>query len=60
MVRLAIALPLCAAVFWIVYRAIPDARLGFETLAIVATFAFVSGLAADELIGADLRRILNV
>jgi hypothetical protein len=61
LVRLVVAGALLVASLWIVYRAIPNAAaLGTETLSIVATLVLLAGLAADELIGADLRRMLGI
>ncbi|MBV8489365.1 MAG: hypothetical protein JO199_02455 [Candidatus Eremiobacteraeota bacterium] len=61
LVRLAIAIPLFLASLWIVFRAIPNAAvIGAEALSIVATFVLLAALAADELIGADLRRLLGI
>ena len=59
--RAAIALPLFAAALWLVVVTIPYPRdPGMPTLSIVASAVFVTGLAIEELIGADVRRFLGI
>jgi len=61
LVKLLVAAPLFVASLWIVYHAIPNAALlGNETLSILATFVLLAALAADELIGTDLRRLFGI
>jgi len=56
----AIALPFFAASLWIVVTTIPYPKdPGVPTFSIVASAVFVSALAVEELIGADLRRFLG-
>jgi cytochrome c oxidase assembly factor CtaG len=60
-VRLTIAALLFVTSIWMVYRAFPyPAVVGSETFSIVATIVLVAGLAVDELIGADVRRMLGM
>ena len=59
-VRAAIALPLFAASLWLVVTTIPFPQdPGVPTFSIVASAVFVSALALEELVGADVRRLLG-
>lgn len=59
--RLAIALPLFAAALLLVFVTIPYPRdSGAPTLTIVASAVLIGGLAAEELIGAEIRRMLGI
>ncbi len=59
--RAVIALPLFAIALWLVVVTIPYPRdPGMPTLSIVASAVFVTGLAIEELIGADVRRFLGI
>jgi len=59
--RAVAGLALGFAAVWIVFWAFPDpAAVGTETLSIVATVVFVAALAAEELIGNDVRRMLGL
>lgn len=59
LVAAAIALPLFAASLWIVVTTIPYPKdPGMPTFSIVASAVFVSALAIEELVGADVRRFL--
>jgi hypothetical protein len=57
----AAAVVLWAAALWIVRSAFPYAlNEEVQSLSIVATAVFIAALAADELIGSDLRRFLRL
>jgi len=56
----AIALPLFFASLWVVVTTIPYPKdPGVPTFSIVASAVFVSALAVEELIGAEVRRFLG-
>lgn len=58
--RAVIALPLFAASLWLVVTTIPYPQdPGIPTFSIVASAVFVGALAIEELIGADVRRLLG-
>jgi hypothetical protein len=58
--RLTVALPLFAVALWLVVVTVPYPHdPGLPTLSIVASIVFVTGLAIEELIGADVRRFLG-
>ncbi len=60
-VRAAIALPLFVVALWLVVVTVPyPSDPGMPTLSIVASAVFVTGLAIEELIGADVRRFLGI
>ena len=55
------ALVLFVAALWIVYVALPyPADPGMPTYSIVGSAVLIAGLAAEELIGADIRRVLRM
>jgi hypothetical membrane protein len=59
--RLAVAVILFAVALWMVYTSFPfPAYAGTETISIVASAVFVAGLAVDELIGSDIRKIFGL
>jgi hypothetical protein len=59
--RLLLSIPLFLAALWIVLLAIPyPVDPGLPTFSIVGSAVLVAGLAAEELIGADLRRALGI
>jgi len=59
-VRALLALPLLGGALWLVVVSIPYPHdPGMPTLSIVATAVFISGLAIEELIGADVRRLFG-
>jgi hypothetical protein len=60
-VRLLLSVPLFLAALWIVFLAIPyPIDPGAPTLSIVGSAVLIAGLAAEELIGADVRRALGI
>jgi hypothetical protein len=60
-VRALLALPFFGATLWLVVASVPYPRdPGMPTLSIVATAVFVCGLAVEELVGADVRRLLGI
>jgi hypothetical protein len=59
--RVVISLPLFVAALWLVVLSIPYPHdPGVPTVSIVASAVFVTGLAIEELIGADVRRFLGM
>ncbi len=55
-----IALPFFAGSLWVVVTTIPYPKdPGMPTFSIVASAVFVSALGVEELIGADVRRLLG-
>jgi len=60
-VRWILAISLLLAALWIVVKAIPYPRdPGMPTFSIVGSAVLIAGLAAEELIGADVRRLLGI
>ena len=60
-VRLLLSIPLFLAALWIVFLAIPyPVDPGAPTLSIVGSAVLIAGLAAEELVGADVRRALGI
>ena len=60
-VRLLLSIPLFLVALWIVFLAIPfPIDPGAPTFSIVGSAVLVAGLAAEELIGADVRRALGI
>jgi hypothetical protein len=56
-----LALSFFAAALWIVYAAIPRvADPGMPTFSIVGSAVLIAGLAAEEFVGADIRRLLRI
>jgi hypothetical protein len=59
--RALVAVALFAAALWVVYVAIPNpADPGMPTFTIVGSAIFIAGLAAEEFVGADIRRALRM
>jgi multisubunit Na+/H+ antiporter MnhB subunit len=59
--RAAVALACFAGALWIVYRALPfPVDPSMPTFSIVGSAVFIAGLAVEELVGADIRRILRM
>jgi hypothetical protein len=59
--RLLISIPLFLGALWIVLLAIPyPLDPGAPTFSIVGSAVLIAGLAAEELIGADVRRALRL
>jgi hypothetical protein len=55
-----VALPFFAASLWVVVTTIPyPSDPGMPTFSIVASAVFVSALAIEELVGADVRRLFS-
>jgi hypothetical protein len=60
-VRLLLSIPLFLVSLWIVLLAIPyPADPGTPTFSIVGSAVLIAGLAAEELVGADVRRALGI
>jgi hypothetical protein len=60
-VRLLLSIPLFLTALWIVFLAIPyPVDPGAPTLSIVGSAVLIAGLAAEELVGADVRRALGI
>jgi hypothetical protein len=60
-VRLLLSLPLFLAALWVVLLAIPyPLDPGAPTFSIVGSAVLIAGLAAEELVGTDLRRMLGI
>jgi hypothetical protein len=60
-VRLLVSIPLFLAALWIVLLAIPyPVDPGAPTFSIVGSAVLIAGLAAEELVGTDLRRMLGI
>ncbi len=59
--RAIVAALLAALGLWMAYAAFPyPALAGAQAISLVATAVFVTGLLAEELIGADVRRMLGL
>ena len=59
--RLLVGVPLIGVSLWMVVTSIPyPAVVSASTLAVVASAVIIAGLGAEELIGADVRRILGI
>jgi hypothetical protein len=59
--RLLVSIPLFLAALWIVLLAIPyPVDPGAPTFSIVGSAVLIAGLAAEELVGTDLRRMLGI
>ena len=59
--RALVAAALFAVAVWTVYFAIPyPADPGMPTFSIVASAIFIAALAAEEFVGADIRRVLRI
>jgi hypothetical protein len=59
--RWSVGLPLFAAALWIVLATIPHPRdSGMPTFSIVASAVLIAGLAVEELIGSEVRRLLGI
>lgn len=55
------AVLLFAAALWIVYLAVPNpADPAVPTYTIVGSAVLIAGLAAEEFVGADIRRLLRI
>ena len=61
LVRASIALALFVAALWVVYFAVPyPSDPGMPTFSIVGSAVLIAGLAVEEFVGADIRRILRM
>jgi hypothetical protein len=61
LLRAAAAMALFAGALWIVYGAIPyPADQSVPTFSIVGSAVLIAGLAADELVGADIRHLFRM
>ena len=61
LVRGIAALALFAAALWIVYLAVPyPADPAMPTYTIVGSAVLIAALAAEEFVGADIRRLLRI
>jgi hypothetical protein len=59
--RSLLALALFAAALWIVYAAVPfPADPAKPTFTIVGSAVLIAGLAAEEFVGTDIRRLLRI
>ena len=59
--RIAVALPIFLGALWIVLHTLSSLRDdGTATFSIVASAVLIAGLAVEELIGGDLRRLLRL
>lgn len=61
LLRLVVAIPLFAMVVWLVFQTIPDPfDPGMPTFSIVTSAVVIAGLAAEELIGSEVRTLLGI